>query len=246
MEENFEINIAHLYPEMLNLYADFGNICALTKRLEWRNIKVNVDKILMNDEINYKKYDIFFIGGGQDKQQISVSNELKKHKDDFKKLADDGVVMLGICGGYQLLSNYYQDTNGNKISGIGLLNAYTLASEKRAIGNITVETNFLNPKTLVGFENHIGLTYLENGTKAIGKVIVGTGNNRNDKTEGAMYNNVFGTYLHGALLPKNPAFCDYLLKAAISRKLNDNSYQLPILNDDFENIAHKMLVKKDY
>ena len=246
MEKDFEINIAHLYPELMNIYGDFGNICALKKRLEWRGIKANIFQISKGDEIDYKKYDIYFIGGGQDKQQFAVSEELQRHKDPFKKLADDGIVMLAICGGYQLLGHYYQEQNGSKLQGIGLLDAYTIAGEKRSIGNVTVETDFLTPKTLVGFENHSGLTYLQGNTKPIGKVIVGHGNNQTSKEEGARFNNIFGTYLHGSLLPKNPAFCDYLLQCAIRRKLNDNSYILPPLNDELELLAHKSLIKKPY
>ena len=243
---DLEINIAHLYPELLNIYGDFGNICAMQKRLEWRGIKTNITRISKGNEIDYKKYDIYFIGGGQDKQQIAVSEELQKHKNKFKELAENGTVMLAICGGYQLLGKYYQDQNGNKLEGIGLLNAYTLAGEKRSIGNVTVETDFLEPKTLVGFENHSGLTYLEDGTKPVGKVIVGHGNNLTSKEEGARYNNIFGTYLHGSLLPKNPAFCDYLLEKAISRKIDDNTYVLPPLNDGLEQLAHNNLIKKPY
>ena len=243
---DLEINIAHLYPELLNIYGDFGNICALQKRMEWRGLKANITKISKGDEIDYKKFDIYFIGGGQDKQQIAVSEELQKHKSAFKELAESGTVMLAICGGYQLLGKYYQDQNGNKLEGIGLLNAYTLAGEKRSIGNVTIETDFLTPKTLVGFENHSGLTYLENGTKPIGKVIIGHGNNLNSQEEGARYNNIFGTYLHGSLLPKNPAFCDYLLQKAIANKTGDDSYTLPPLNDELEWITHNNLVKKPY
>ena len=244
--DKIEINIAHLYPELLNIYRDYGNICALKRRLEWRNINVNILKISKNQEIDYEKFDIYFIGGGQDKQQIAVSAELQKHKNAFKKLADDGVVMLAICGGYQLLGHYYEDQNGKKLEGISLLDAYTVAGKKRSIGNVTIETDFLNPKTMVGFENHSGQTYLQNNTKAIGKVIVGHGNNLTSKEEGARYNNIFGTYLHGSLLPKNPVFCDYLLQTAIRRKLNDNNYMLQKLDDTFEQLAHKNVIRKHY
>lgn len=246
MEKIFEINIAHLYPELMNIYGDFGNICALKKRLEWRGINVNITKISKGDEIDYKKFDIYFIGGGQDKQQYCVSDELQKHKNAFKKLADDGVVMLAICGGYQLLGHYYQEQNGNKLQGIGIIDAYTIAGEKRSIGNVTIETDFLAPKTLVGFENHSGLTYLNGDTKPLGKVIVGHGNNLTSREEGARYNNVFGTYLHGSLLPKNPAFCDFLLQKAINRKLHDDNYILPNIDDKLETLAHNNLIQKAY
>ncbi|MDD3593408.1 MAG: hypothetical protein PHX18_02155 [Candidatus Gastranaerophilales bacterium] len=243
---DLEINIAHLYPELLNIYGDFGNVLTLKKRLEWRGIKVNVDTVSKGDLIDYDKYDIYFIGGGQDKQQIIVSNELQKHKEAFHKLSQDNVVMLGICGGYQLLGHYYQPMDADRIEGIGILDAYTVAGDKRFIGNVTMEVDFLEPKTLVGFENHSGLTYLNEKACPIGKVKVGYGNNCKEKLEGAKFNNVFGTYLHGSLLPKNPAFADYLLTMAIRRKLNDNNYLLPNLDDSLERAAHNNVIGKKY
>ena len=132
------------------------------------------------------------------------------------------------------------------LQGIGILDAYTIAGEKRLIGNVTVETDFLSPQTLVGFENHSGQTYLQGTTKPIGKVTVGHGNNPKTHEEGARYHNVFGTYLHGSLLPKNPAFCDYLLQCAIRKKLNDTNFELSPINDSLENLAHKCLVEKPY
>ena len=247
MIENLEINIAHLYPNLLNIFGDIGNINVLKSRLEWRNIKVNVDNILLNNDIDFAKYDIYYIGGGcQDNEQLMVANELQKYKCNFKSLADDGIVIFGVSAGYQLLCKYYQNKNGNKIDGLGIFDGYTVLGSERLTGNVTVETDFLTPNTLVGFENQNGLTFLEKDVKNLGKVIVGNGNNKNDKTEGARYNNVFGTYLHGPILPKNPAFCDYLLECAIKRKLNDNKFKLAELNDEIENLTHKQLLKKAY
>jgi len=247
MENNTEINIAHLYPEILNIYGDDGNICALTNRLKWRNISVNVDKISLNDDINYDKYDIYFIGGGQNQNQDVVSPKLMQHKEAFKNLADKGVVMLAVCGGYQLFGNYYGTKESNKIDGIGLLDVFTIDGDERLTGNVTVETDFLkNNNTLVGFESHTGWTFLGDNTKPLGKVLTGYGNNFTDKTEGARYNNVFGTYLHGSLLPKNPEFCDFLLELALKNKLQDNAYSLEALDDALEADLHDSLIQKAY
>ena len=203
------ISVAHLYPKHLNLYGDMGNITAIKKRCEWRGINVDFEQINIGDEI--KEHDLYFIGGGQDKQQQEVAGELYKHKDFLQKERDNKAVFLGICGGYQLFGHYYQPFDADKLLGISLMDAYTVAGKKRFIGNVTVQTDFLNPQTLVGFENHSGLTYLEGETKPLGKVSVGNGNNGKDGLEGARYKNVFGTYLHGSLLPKNPHFADYLI-----------------------------------
>ena len=232
------LRIGHLYPKLLNIYGDIGNIITMKKRCEWRGIEVVVDEINQGDSF-LGEHDFYFMGGGQDLQQIEVSKELQMQKDFLTSERDRGAVFLGICGGYQLLGHYYQPHQGNKLMGISLLDAYTIAGNKRFIGNVTVETDFVAPRTLVGFENHSGLTYLSGETKPIGSVIVGNGNNGADKTEGARYKNVFGTYLHGSFLPKNPQFTDYLLELALGEKL-------PPLNDNIEETAHNRLIGKKY
>ena len=232
-----KLKIGHLYPKLLNIYGDIGNIITLCKRYEWRGGVIEIDNINIGD--NIKEHDIYFIGGGQDAQQIEVSQELQKHKSFLTEERDRGAVFLGICGGYQLLGHYYQPHNGEKLKGIGLLDAYTIAGNKRFIGNVTVDTDIISPNTLVGFENHSGLTYLQGDTTPIGTVTIGNGNNGDDKTEGARYKNVFGTYLHGSFLPKNPHFADYILELAIQEKLEK-------LNDEVEWNAHKYLINKPY
>ena len=182
---------------------------------------------------------MYFIGGGQDLQQIEVSKELQKHKEFLTKERDRMSVFLGICGGYQLMGHYYKPLNGEKLLGISLLDAYTVAGNQRFIGNVTIHTDLVEPNTLVGFENHSGLTYLNGTTEAIGQVIVGHGNNGKDKTEGARYKNVFGTYLHGSFLPKNPRFADYLIELALGSKPEP-------LDDTIENLAHDALINKKY
>ncbi len=231
------IKIAHLYPKLLNIYGDGGNILTLKRRCEWRNIEVQIDEINVGDSLS--EHDIYFIGGGQDLQQIEVSKELQMHKEFLTAERDRGAVFLGICGGYQLMGHYYQPHKGDRLQGISLLDAYTVAGDKRFIGNVTVETDLVTPNTLVGFENHSGLTYLQGDTKPIGKMIIGNGNNGVDKTEGARYKNVFGTYMHGSFLPKNVHFADYMLELALKQ-------ELPQLNDEIETLTHKNLEGKKY
>lgn len=242
-EKELKISIAHLYPKLLNLYGDMGNIITLEKRCEWRGISVEYREINAGDDIT--DYDLYFIGGGQDKQQEDVAKELYKHKAFLTEQRDKGAVFLGICGGYQLFGNYYQPFDKEKLEGISLLDAYTEAGKKRFIGNVTAHTNFLTPDTLVGFENHSGLTYILGDTKPLAFVSTGNGNNGSDKTEGARYKNVFGTYLHGSLLPKNPHFADYLIELAIEKRYGEK-INLEPLDDNFEINTHNSLVNKAY
>lgn len=232
-----KIKIAHLYPKLLNIYGDGGNILALKRRCEWRNIEVEIEEINVGDKIT--EHDIYFIGGGQDLQQIEVSKELQKHKEFLTQERDRLAVFLGICGGYQLMGHYYKPHDGEELMGISLLDAYTVAGNKRFIGNVTVKTNLVEPDTLVGFENHSGLTYLKGETKPLGIVQVGNGNNAQDKSEGARFKNVFGTYLHGSFLPKNPHFADYMIELALGVKPEP-------LDDEIEIMAHSKLINKAY
>ncbi len=242
-EKNLMISIAHLYPRLLNLYGDMGNIITLKNRCKWRGIKVEFEEINIGDSI--KEHDLYFIGGGQDKQQEEVAQELYSNKAELTAQRDDGAVFLGICGGYQLFGHYYQPHDKDKLKGISLMDAYTVAGKNRFIGNVTVETSFLNPNTLVGFENHSGLTYLQGETVPLGTVIVGNGNNSKDGFEGGRYKNVFGTYLHGSLLPKNPHFADYLISLALERRYG-RKIELTPLDDKIETETHLSLVGKAY
>ena len=232
-----KLKLGHLYPKLLNIYGDIGNIITLKKRCEWRGIDLEIDEINVGDKIS--NHDIYFIGGGQDLQQIEVSKELQKHKEFLISERENMAVFLGICGGYQLLGHYYQPHNGEKLLGISLLDAYTIAGNKRFIGNVTVKSDFVEPNTLVGFENHSGLTYLEGDTEPIGTIVIGNGNNGKDKTEGARYKNVFGTYMHGSFLPKNPQFADYLIELALGSKPEP-------IEDNIESLTHNSLVGKKY
>ena len=240
---DLKISIAHLYPKLLNLYGDMGNVITLKKRCEWRGIKVEFEQINSGDGIG--EHDLYFIGGGQDKQQEEVKDELLSNKSELLAQSRDGAVFLGICGGYQLFGHYYQPHGKDKLEGISLMDAYTVSGDTRFIGNVTVKTDFLTPDTLVGFENHSGLTYLEGDSNPLGIVRVGKGNNGQDGFEGARYNNVFGTYLHGSLLPKNPHFADYLIELALEKRYGEK-IELTPLDDNLELSAHNSVIDKAY
>lgn len=238
-----KLSVGHLYPKQLSLYGDIGNIITLKKRTEWRGIDFEYNEINLGDKIT--SHDLYFIGGGQDKEQAQVAKEMFAQRDFLIEERDKGAVFLGICGGYQLLGDYYQPFEGEKLLGTGLLDAYTVSGQKRFIGNVTARTDFLTPATLVGFENHSGLTYLQGETKPLAILSTGNGNNGADKTEGARYKNVFGTYLHGSILPKNPHFADYLISLALGKSLGEK-VQLSPLDDRFEIGAHNLLIEKVY
>lgn len=242
-EDKLSISIAHLYPKLLNLYGDMGNVITLIKRCQWRGIQVEFEQIDTGDKI--KDHDLYFIGGGQDKQQEEVAQELFSNKEFLISQRDNGAVFLGICGGYQLFGHYYQPHDKDRLPGISLLDAYTVAGSKRFIGNVTVKSDFLIPDTLVGFENHSGLTYLQGDTKPLGIVATGNGNNGKDGFEGARYKNVFGTYLHGSLLPKNPHFADFLIELALEKRYGEK-IKLSPLDDKLEWDAHNSVINKPY
>ena len=230
-----ELRIAHLYAHFLNIYGDRGNIIALSQRARWRQVEVKVDAIDLGQEIDPDFYDFYFVGGGQDKQQIVIAEDLRKKEKQIKEAIGNGAVILSVCGGYQLLGHYYKPHEGPELKGISLVDAYTVAGNRRMIGNVLVKRD--DATTLVGFENHSGKTFLGKGVSALGKAIVGNGNNGEDKLEGLAQGTVYGTYLHGSLLPKNPGFADQLLSQALARRYGPQHLQP--LDDHFENQAHK-------
>lgn len=236
-----ELNICHLYPDLLNVYGDVGNILILKKRAEARDIKVNVINISLNDEFNKDDYDIVFFGGGQDYEQSIVSDDLSNNKkEQLTEYVESGKVMIAICGGYQLLGKYYRAPNGEKINGLGILDIYTEGGEKRFIGNTIIHNDDFN-ETYVGFENHSGRTYINN-LKPLGKCIEGYGNNGEDGYEGCIYRNTFATYFHGSLLSKNPELADRMLKTALDLKYGD--IELKSLNDTFELNAKDVIIDR--
>ncbi len=234
MSDLLELRIAHLYAHFLNIYGDRGNIITLIQRAQWRGIKVNVKPIGVGESIDPDYWDFYFIGGGQDKQQEVIAQDLIKHRQSLSRAVDNKAVVLSICGGYQLLGNYYRPHEGPELSGISLIDAFTVAGNKRMIGNVVVKEK--GGSTLVGFENHSGKTYLGPGIEPLGKVVAGNGNNGEDRMEGAQVGTVFGTYLHGSLLPKNPHFADRLLLLALKHRYH--LQELPALDDCLELTAH--------
>lgn len=258
MAQKLTLNICHLYPDLMDTYGDRGNIIAITQRCKWRGINTTFTPISLEEKIDQEKFDIYFFGGGQDIQQEIVEKDLQKKAKDIKKAVDQGSVILSICGGYQLLQNYFKTLDGKMIKGIGIFDAHTVGSTTRMIQNLLVELNpglqseikivypttyyKLHTTNLIGFENHSGKTYLGKSLKPLGKVIKGSGNNGEDKTEGAIYKNAFGCYLHGSLLPKNPHFADYLISKALKRRYGE--VKLEPLNDTIELEAHKQAINR--
>ena len=232
------MRIAHLYADEMNIYGDRGNILTLTRRAEWRGIRVEVRAIGRGASPDLTDIDLIFWGGGQDRDQELVFTDAAAHKVQAIRAAiDGGAVVLAVCGGYQLLGEYYVTADGKRLPGLGLVDLYTVPGARRNIGNIVIETSTLglDPPTLVGFENHSGKTYLGAGLQPLGRVLRGAGNNGEDGTEGVASGNIFGTYLHGSLLPKNPHFADQLLERALRRRGFD---RLKALDDSVEMSAH--------
>ncbi len=230
-----ELRIGHLYAHFLNIYGDRGNIVTLSKRAEWRQITAIVKPIGLGENIDVDYFDLYFIGGGQDKQQMVIAQDLAKRKEAIHKAVEQKSVILAICGGYQLLGHYYKPHQGDELRGISVLDAHTVAGNRRMIGNVLVKRD--DGSTLVGFENHSGKTFLGKDLAGLGKVAVGNGNNGEDGLEGAAQGTVYGTYLHGSLLPKNPQFADTLITQALARRYGNVT--LAPLDDALENSAHK-------
>ena len=239
-----ELKICHLYPDVLNLYGDGGNILCLKRRLEWRGIDVTVEQRPIGSGSSLGGYDLLFVGGGQDFEQEVLLEDLHKGKDrELKAAIEDGLTVLAICGGYQMLGNYYETWEGSRCDFIGAIDLYTKGSPDRMIGNYKFRCGeSAGGSIVVGFENHSGRTWLGNGVEPLGKVLKGFGNNGKDGTEGVHYKNVFGTYSHGPLLPKNPEFCDRLLLTALQRKYGPA--ELEPLDDRAELTAHDEMCEK--
>lgn len=208
------VKIVHLYPERMSIYGDYGNIIALTQRMNWRGIKNTVERVEVGGRIP-KDAKLIFIGGGQDKGQVIVAKDLQQKSAQIHDLVESGVPLLSVCGGYQLLGEYFISSDYGELKGIGLFNVITKAISQRMIGNIVVDSELFGE--LVGFENHSGATEFVGRAHPLGKVKKGFGNNPRDKHEGAVYKNAIGTYMHGSFLPKNPLVCDWLIQRAMSR-----------------------------
>ena len=239
-----KFTIGWLYPDLMNIYGDRGNILTLLRRAEWRGLSASVKEIGRGKTENLEDVDVFFFGGGQDREQALIYDDLKSHKQErLQSAVGGGAQILAVCGGYQLLGHYYQTVDGERYDGIGLIDVTTQAGKKRFIGDVVVETDIegLQPSTLVGFENHSGRTFLGSSAKPLGRVLHGKGNNGSDKTEGVRQNNVTGTYLHGSLLPKNPHLADRLISDALRRRGDGG---LSRLDDSAELAAHGWILQR--
>ena len=262
------IKILYLYPDMLELYGDYGNIQVLKYRIESRGYKAIIDRYSIGDAApNFNDYDIVFAGGGADNEQSILAEDLVKYKDNIKEAVNNGVFFLLICGAYQLFGKYYKGVEGNIIPGLEVFDYYTVANpdrKKRCIGNIVIDATLgsninikksananddssdnienLNLKTkVIGFENHGGQTF--DISNSFGNVLFGNGNKFGDSEEGFFENNVIATYLHGPLLSKNPELCDFIIKYCLDRKYNENIELVP-LNDEFENLCREQLLNR--
>nr|WP_177298158.1 glutamine amidotransferase [uncultured Blautia sp.] len=235
-----KLTIGHLYPDLLNLYGDRGNIQCLMKRCQWRGIEAETIAYEMNDRIDFSGLDIVLLGGGSDREQMLVCEKLKEIRDDFQAYVEKDGVVIAICGGYQLLGKYYKTDQGI-ISGLDLVDMYTEQGDGRLIGNIVLKSELFE-MPVVGFENHGGRTCINN-TRPLGRVLHGAGNDGKSGYEGIIYKNVIGTYLHGPLLPKNPQLADWLILQALRRKYG-NETDLPALDDSQEKEANDYIYKR--
>ncbi len=241
-----EIKILYLYPDMLNLYGDRGNIQALQYRIEKRGIKANIEYYYLGEQApDFSSYDIVFSGGGADKEQALVAEDMQQYKEMIKRAIEEGVFFLLVCGSYQLFGKYYKGVEGNIIPGLEIFDYYTEAipdRTKRCIGDIVIDVNLNGKQTkIIGYENHGGQTY--DVKSVLGKVLYGQGNAFGAGQEGFMIKNVIATYIHGTLLSKNPDVTDYMIKYALERKY-EKEIELEPLDDTFEDECRKQLLHR--
>jgi CobQ-like glutamine amidotransferase family enzyme len=232
-----KIRVGHLYPDYLNIYADRGNIAVFAERARERGHELDVRAIGMRDAVSVGEIDLFYIGGGQDREQALVAHDLTAKASALHEAVESGAAFLAVCGGYQLLGRYYRDVAGEEQPGIGLLPLHTIANEQRMIGDVLLDCNWAG-QTLAGFENHAGRTILDEGVAPLGRVVSGFGNDGESGHEGARYKRAYGTYLHGPLLPRNPWFADHLLSEALAHA--GGPTELAPLADELERQAHSV------
>jgi CobQ-like glutamine amidotransferase family enzyme len=277
-QDTYTLRLAHLYPDHMNVYGDRGNVIALSRRCAWRGIGLEVVPIQPGDDVDWTTFDLAFFGGGQDSGQALIAADLlERHGPHLRAAIDNGLVLLAICGGYQLLGHYFLTHTGERLPGLGAIDVHTIGGKQRLIGNIVVEVDlaalhddgvptptaptprrgFSLPKPrpraatplaeeavrLVGFENHSGRTYHGPGVRPFGRVLVGHGDNSEDRAGGAVYRNTIGCYLHGSLLPKNPQLCDHLITRALQRRYGANAAP-PNLDASLELRAQQAMVER--
>ncbi len=238
-----KLKILWMYHDLMDLYGDKGNIEVLRRRAEKRGIECIVDTCTLNEQKTIEDYDLFFLGGGADREQQLIYKDLLGRRDGIQKAMDSGTAFLLICGGYQLFGKYYKDQDGNVLESLGFFDYYTVASDRdhRCIGNIALEATIDGDTfKMVGFENHGGQT--QNVSTPLGKVLSGHGNTYQSSYEGFLNDQVLATYMHGPLLPKNPAAADKILQRALRR--NYGSVTLEKLDDSLELKAQEVMLKR--
>jgi lipid II isoglutaminyl synthase (glutamine-hydrolysing) len=231
------IRVGHLYPDYLNIYADRGNIAVLSDRARRRGHELDVTAIGLRDVVRPGEIDLYYVGGGQDREQELVAHDLAAKAEPLSMAVEEGAAFLAVCGGYQLLGRSYRDVAGVELPGIGLLPLHTIAGTKRMIGDVLLDCAWAG-RTLAGFENHAGRTLLDDGAEPLGTVLAGFGNDGRSGFEGCRYRRAYGTYLHGPLLPRNPWFADHLLADALAHRTGGEPPVLEALDDELETTAH--------
>jgi CobQ-like glutamine amidotransferase family enzyme len=237
------LKIGHLYPTLMSVAADRGNLYSIERRSRWRGIKVEVEPIYVKQTPDFTKYDLILLHGAADREMEIASKDIQAKAPSIHEAADAGVVFLSVCAGYQLLGHYYKPFQGPELKGVGLFDLYTDGGGARFMTHMALECEFpeTGKKILVGYENHSGRTYLGSKAQPLGKVLAGWGNNGKDGCEGALYKNVFGTYTHGPVLPKNPWLTDLLIQRSLERRYG--KLELPRLDDSTELAAHAAALK---
>jgi lipid II isoglutaminyl synthase (glutamine-hydrolysing) len=225
------IRVGHLYPDYLNIYADRGNIAVFARRAAWRGHELHVDPIGMDDAIVPGAHDLYYVGGGQDREQLLVAENLARKAQPLIDAVHGGAALLAVCGGYQLLGRGYKGFHGEEMPGVGLLPLETVAGERRMIGDVLLDTEL---GRVAGFENHAGRTYLDEGAEPLGRVVSGFGNDGRSGYEGCRLLRAIGTYLHGPLLPRNPHLADWLLAQALAHRSGGEPSDLAPLPDELE------------
>lgn len=243
--ERPRIHIGWLYPEYMNLYGDRGNVIVLEQRSRWHGLDPVITKVSLGQQADFRQFDLLMMGGGQDREQGLIAEDFLKVKGgSLGDAIHDGLAVLAVCGGFQMLGRYFKTHKGEMLRFTGILDLWTEGSSDRLIGNAIIESPiFGETKTLVGFENHSGKTYLGDGVKPLGRVVRGHGNNGKDKLEGVLFKNTIGTYLHGSILPKNPHLADWLIQRALERRYGQE-VKIATLNDELEEKAHQAIIKR--
>jgi lipid II isoglutaminyl synthase (glutamine-hydrolysing) len=241
-----KIRVGHLYPEYLNIYADRGNIAVLTRRASVRGHELDVRSVGVGDPLDPNAYDLLYVGGGQDREQGLIAPDLAAKGEAIHTAQADGVAMLAVCGGYQLLGRGYRGRDGSSMPGVGLFAHETVAGDVRMIGDVLLECE-LEPgrkNRLAGFENHAGRTMLDAGAEPLGRVVHGFGNDGSSGFEGCRLGRAIGTYLHGPLLPRNPWLADWLLSQALAHATGGPPSELDPLADELELEAFRVAAER--